>query len=241
MVQLVLDIINKQGLMLSSLFNDPLLSDVTLKFSGTELKAHKAILAHSSRHFRTAFNGNLKTSSNQVIDLGDGQNAKAVRGMIRHCYNLAYDETIDDTIVDNKDNILGEGGGKSTIKDLIFHIDTFVLANKYDVPSLRILVIEKLEKRMLISWKNPEFADAVKAVWSLDNNSLVDPALRDLVLAFCSDRMPSLIKIPRFVDMIEKEEPFLGKLLRLTFDSGRDGGVLHRSISSDARNLLPQS
>lgn len=90
---------------------------MTIKFSGQEIEAHKAVLANRSKNLRTAFDSDFwvsnphsaallgimqeadhgwKETYSREINLGDNEDAAAMRAMIRHLYYLPYDQMIDE-------------------------------------------------------------------------------------------------------------------------------------------------
>ncbi|KAK5170355.1 uncharacterized protein LTR77_004942 [Saxophila tyrrhenica] len=75
----------------SQYFNSSTFSDVTLKFSGQELLAHKVILACASPYFKRAFEqtGFKEARSNELVLIGD--NPDAVRGLVAWIYGMHYD------------------------------------------------------------------------------------------------------------------------------------------------------
>ena len=47
-------------------FDLPKYSDVTIRFSGEEIRAHKLILANGSDYFQTCFDGNFAVSGGVI-------------------------------------------------------------------------------------------------------------------------------------------------------------------------------
>lgn len=132
------------------------------------------------------------------INLGDEDDALAITAMLRHIYELPYDQIIDqDPDVKNE--------------NLIFHVNTFVAADKYDVPTLRTAVVETFKALMETSWESEEFAQAIKSVWR--HGSPADHSLQLAAGEFCSGHVRELIQQEQFKEMIETEEPFLGNML----------------------------
>ena len=54
---------------LADLWQDDILCDITLQTEGTNVRAHRAILAASSQYFRAMFGGNFKEAKEDVISL----------------------------------------------------------------------------------------------------------------------------------------------------------------------------
>lgn len=210
---------------------------MTVKFSGQEIKAHKAVLANRSKHFRTAFNGNFSVSNphsaallaimqeadhgwkethSREMNLGDNEDATVMRAMIRHLYYLPYDQMIDEKQEVNK-GIAHEKGKSHLSMDLMFHVNVFKIADKYESPSLRVLVVENFIPLVKASWETPEFVSSVKAIWSPTSSSPADRSLQEAVKTLCGDRMPELIIRDDFTTMLKERDAFLGSFFACAF------------------------
>ncbi|KAF2123057.1 BTB/POZ protein [Lophiotrema nucula] len=109
-----------------SLFNDPLLSDVTIKqtYKGAtrEYHAHKAILCKGSDFFSKAFSGNFKEATDRVIELHDDI-LEHFEILLKHLYGISYVPS---------DNIYGEYREECCITA----IRLYTVADKYGVKDL---------------------------------------------------------------------------------------------------------
>lgn len=72
------------------LFDDQLFSDLTIRFSGYEIKAHKAIVSQASDYFTSALAGSFCEADSNVLNLHD-DNPAAVKGLIAYMYGLNLD------------------------------------------------------------------------------------------------------------------------------------------------------
>lgn len=186
------------------LFNDATLSDVRIEY-GTDqhIFGHKAILVRQSEYFFRAFTGQFPVASSESISLRDeDDDPKAIYAMIRHLYDLPYDQS---TIL----------FPNSLNTDLMFHVNVFEAADKYDVPSLRALVVDKIPGLMKQTWltNQEEFCKAIRRLCAPDAVVFADKSLQASAASFCSTYISTLIKNDRFVQMLEEGEPFAGRLL----------------------------
>ncbi|KAI4744536.1 hypothetical protein E4T50_05144 [Aureobasidium sp. EXF-12298] len=195
------------------LFDNKFLSDVTIKFGGQELSCHKVVLARKSEYFYRAFSSQFSVASSNEVDLGDDEEPEAIRAMIRHMYDLPYDQVLEDNTAD-------DSAAYSTNEDLLFHIGVFTTADKYDVASLRPLVVKKFEALMETNWESETFATSIQKLTGPSAGHLADTSLQATAAAFCTEKLPELIKNDAFVKMIQDEEPFAGRLLTGLLRSG---------------------
>ncbi|KAI4723122.1 hypothetical protein E4T48_00672 [Aureobasidium sp. EXF-10727] len=202
-----------------SLFDNETLSDVLIKFGKQQqLHGHKAVLARRSKYFYKAFSGHFPVASSKEIDLGDDEDPEAIRAMIRHIYDLPYDQMLEENTGDDT-------AAYSTNEDLMFHIGVFTAADKYDVRSLRPLVVKKFENLMETNWESETFAISIVKLTGPSADHLADHTLTAAAASFCAKNLTKLIKVDKFVNLIQKEEPFTGRLLTNFF-------------SGDAENTL---
>ncbi|KAG9697413.1 hypothetical protein KCU95_g3711, partial [Aureobasidium melanogenum] len=202
-----------------SFFDNRFLSDVTLKFGGQQLSCHKVVLARRSEYFFRAFSSHFPVASSNEVDLGDDENPEAIRAMIRHIYDLAYDKMIEENTVD-------DSAAYSTNEDLLFHIAVFTAADKYDVASLRPLVVKKFIDLMETSWESEGFATSIQKLTGPSAGHLADNTLQAAAAAFCAKNLTKLVKKDEFVKMIQEEEPFTGRLLTGFLNGECDDGCI---------------
>ncbi|KAG9524724.1 hypothetical protein KCV07_g1658, partial [Aureobasidium melanogenum] len=216
-----------------SLLNNEFLSDVTLKFGGQQLSCHKVVLARKSEYFFRAFSSQFSVASSNEVDLGDNEDAEAIRAMIRHIYDLPYDQMLDVNSVD-------DSAAYSTNEDLLFHIAVFTAADKYDVASLRPLVVKKFEDLMETNWESESFATSIQKLTGPSAGHLADNTLQAAAAAFCAKNLTKLIKKDEFVEMIQEQEPFTGRLLTGFLTGGFMETVQLRTCSGvSCRNTEP--
>ncbi|KAL1627819.1 hypothetical protein SLS54_002085 [Diplodia seriata] len=96
-------------------------SDITLKFSGREFKAHKLILAAKSGWFSNAFKSAFKEASANVIEL-HGDDPETLEIALRFFY---------------EDQISPPTHKRVTFEaELVWYLTLYEVSNKYDIPSL---------------------------------------------------------------------------------------------------------
>ncbi|KAH0017826.1 hypothetical protein KCU78_g7411, partial [Aureobasidium melanogenum] len=106
-----------------NLFDDEGLSDVIIKIRNKQVFAHKAILANGSVWFERAFLGRFVEANKDVIELHEDASITAVMTMFKHLYGLNYEKQEMPTHITD---VVG------------FHLEVFMLGDKYDISSLRV-------------------------------------------------------------------------------------------------------
>lgn len=147
-----------------------------------------------------------QVANSNEVNLGDDEDPEAIRAMIRHMYDLPYDQMLED-------NNAGDTAAYSTNEDLLFQIGVFTAADKYDVATLRPLVVKKFEALMETNWESESFATSIQKLTGPSAGHLADNTLQAVAAAFCAKNLTKLVKKDKFVEMIQNEEPFTGRLL----------------------------
>lgn len=168
-------------------------------------------------------------------------------------YDLPYDQmleenTVDDTLADDIDDGLPFcrrlfTNNDSTNEDLLFHIGVFTAADKYDVASLRPLVVKKFNALMETNWESESFATSIQKLTGPSAGHLADNTLQATAASFCAEKLPQLIKSDAFVKMIQEEEPFTGRLLTGFLRGGNGDSIIQLKTckKSDCRNTDPST
>ncbi len=174
------------------MFDQPALSDVTIKFGRHEIRCHKAVLAMGSEYFNTLFtNKRFMESQRAVIELKE-DDEDAVYGMLRHIYGFAY-------------SISEIKGFDSPDPD--FHLEVYAVADKYLVPTKGAQVIDAIcEKfhttsRGLVQLEEPSAAKIFAVIKILAQKKDKDAVtrFRDLMRGFFS----KLFKLAEFRAWLE--------------------------------------
>ncbi|KAI4723123.1 hypothetical protein E4T48_00673 [Aureobasidium sp. EXF-10727] len=188
-----------------SLYNNSTLSDITIKFNGRQVCAHKAILAHKSGYFMTAFTSKFQVCSTNLVreevDLGDDDDPEAVHAMLRHIYDLPY-------IAQGITELTSDSG-----ENLGFCLNFFIIADKYDVISLRQKVVPDFLVLLQGAWQTETFVESVKKLCGPDAIHLADPSLQTAVVDFLIGDVSKITHHSSLVKMIEQDKSFTGRVL----------------------------
>lgn len=163
-----------------------------LEYNGKQVHAHRAILRMSSPFFDRILQSQWpvcafelacslsRTDDGQVakgpvFSLGDDDDPDIIDAMLRHMYNLPYSQS--------------KVFGSDMLK---FHVDVFMLADKYDCPSLRSAAVSNFRRTAdwsISSGFTTAFGSLIKNIANLCGSDAVqtaDPSLRDTALNFCA-------------------------------------------------------
>ncbi|KAH0003523.1 hypothetical protein KCU78_g13861, partial [Aureobasidium melanogenum] len=192
-----------------SLYNNNTLSDITVNFNGRQVYAHKAILAQKSAYFMTAFTSLLPVATSEEVDLGDDDDPEAVHAMMRYIYDLPYAQQVTDT-------------PGSSEESLIFCLNVYIVADKYDVIGLRQKIVPDFRVFLQRTWRSEEFIGCVKKLYGPDTINLADTSLQTAVADFFVDNISKINHHKSLVEMIEGDKSFTGRILAglLKADSG---------------------
>lgn len=167
------------------------LSDITIKFSGREVKCHKVILCSASEYFQGLCGARSRfiESGQNVIELKDDEDADAVEAMIAYIYSFDYSERF-----------------KEKADDAVFHFNVLVTANKYLIPKLASRACVKLAVASDTLQDDPEKA------WALiqqhakypDQNEAVDVLVKDLK----KQHLPYLLANPEAQRALSEDTDF---------------------------------
>lgn len=116
--------------------------------------------------------------------------------MIRHMYQLPHDRV---------------GEAEEAIQDLAYHVHLYIVAEKYDVPDLRMTVNETFAALIEGKWDSDEFAEAIQLVYA---NRWADTALQDTVVACCKQHIQKLMKRDIFVQLLGQTALLARELLK---------------------------
>ncbi|KAM0721280.1 hypothetical protein Q7P37_003568 [Cladosporium fusiforme] len=167
------------GELYRSFFDDARLSDVSIKFGTSSVKAHKLVLARSSEYFFRMFCGSFAEANKQEVELF-GDSELGVRSMLCYLYNI---------------DILNADLSKHVKDDIHWtlerHAHVYVTAEKYGVEGLAKQVVALMEEYLLQTSAPKPFNlnEALRVICS--NTSSEDDALMkdtpEFGPAFCSD------------------------------------------------------
>ncbi|PVH91084.1 hypothetical protein DM02DRAFT_546495, partial [Periconia macrospinosa] len=171
------------------------LSGGTIKCEDQEFNIHKLVLCTQSNYFSTAFNGEWKESANGVIDL-KGDDVSVVEAMLEFIYTHDY-------------NAIGEG----VSSPMLFNINVYGLADKYDVPELKSRAKQKFENTVEICWDMDDFPYAITQVYQ--STPLSDRGLRELVVDTACKHIQSLLCKQEFCNVLSDTAGFASDMVHL--------------------------
>ncbi|CAD0114880.1 unnamed protein product [Aureobasidium uvarum] len=169
---------------LARFYNNEQFSDVVVKFGESRLYAHKVILAKRSAYFARAFLGQFAVASSSTIDLGDEDDPQMIREMIQSMY------ACDDTLRPDE-------------RSLAMLVDTFIIADKYDLLQLRRKIPDAFETKLSDDYSRnaDEFVRLIIArVCGPTAIRFADKGLQRSVMNHCKMHLTDLLQDRRFVE-----------------------------------------
>lgn len=126
-------------------FDTDELSDITIKFSGREVRCHRIILCAASDYFKKlcGVGSRFRERGEKEIELKDDDDPDAVEAMLAYIYSFEYAEQFS-----------------ARIDKAVFHLNVYVTAKKY--------LIDKLANKALVCLRVAiiELNDDEEAAWS---------------------------------------------------------------------------
>ncbi|THZ89099.1 hypothetical protein D6C84_00391 [Aureobasidium pullulans] len=158
-------------------FNNPQDSDIILKVGETQFHAHKVVLRMWSPFFKRTFNSQFSVAKSAIFDFGDEESPFIVSMMLKHMYGATYDR-----------QILALKCGRHVA--VAVHIYAYIIADKYDCPSMRIAIIAAC-----IAW--------ISRVCGPESPQLADSTLRQVFMDWVGEHYVEFYKGSKFFkDMI---------------------------------------
>ncbi|KAF2687530.1 ankyrin [Lentithecium fluviatile CBS 122367] len=193
---------------LQSFLNADTFSDLTIRFSGRELKTHKVILCIHSKWFANAFRGGFVEASASTLELHD-DDPEAVEGMLRYFYDLDPMPPCETY----KPSIPEQTKLFAKLKHIV-HV--YAVADKYDVPMLRKTCLNSFvalaRKCWLALWKSGELPNIIEAIYAfaIQKDTLRNAAV-ELSLEYIGDFRDS--DGDAFQDLMETVPEFSADML----------------------------
>ena len=175
-------------------------SDLTIRCGSREFKVHRAIVCPGSHYFSTACNGQFKEGRTRIIELKE-DDPPTVHRILRYFYNLDYDDTgdaasiapymLEETSVNDAEVIedLTETE-KALHTQLLNNIIVYAIANKYDIPQLKLLAREKVEMLLSKHTMSPDLPLIIDVIFKTTPSS--DKDLRSVAITFCKGHVCDL-------------------------------------------------
>jgi DNA-directed RNA polymerase subunit RPC12/RpoP len=132
---------------LSSYFKDGKFSDFTIICDGKEYHVHRCFIAPQSKYFERAFTGMFKEGAERKIELKEDL-VSMVDRMVHIFYNFNYDAyDVLQPVPAGKALSPGQKQPQpnSNFYALRIHVKMYCIADKYDIPALRTLALEKFK------------------------------------------------------------------------------------------------
>jgi hypothetical protein len=168
-------------------YNNPKHSDVILQCGDHQIFAHKAVLCMWSPFFDRGFNSQLPIAESSVFIIDPDDNGEYVSfiAVLKHIYGMTlqwYDT--DDT-----------SGGVPNEDHFTFLIKAYIMADKYDFPSVRMAIIALIRKHFNGSEKDmaayrslraglPDLPGQIAHVCGPSAPMLADTALRNFLFTW---------------------------------------------------------
>ncbi|THY78126.1 hypothetical protein D6C86_00230 [Aureobasidium pullulans] len=163
----------------STVFNNSRDSDIIIKFAGHEIHAHRAILRLWSPFFERSLSSQFSVAKSPVFHLDDDDDADAVYAMLKHMYGMTFNQ--------HPDNF------GHRVSRLQFLWKAYVVADKYDCPSMRLAIVTRTERYLgnqisldhhLVTARCTFYEDLIQAISKIcgpDALQLACPGMRDAV------------------------------------------------------------
>ncbi|TKA79406.1 hypothetical protein B0A49_03345 [Cryomyces minteri] len=199
-------------------FDSAQYSDLKIRCSdGHEIKVHRVVLSSQSPVFAAACHGPFREASSGVIDLDDDI-PYAVHAMLHWFYHFDYNydskgrETSTSTHVqatapddkgklqldqhiDKKQKVDQQAGNaqvESDVSPLVFHVCTYAIADKYDLPALKDLARSKFAAVAVNAWNSASFTPAIRSIYATTPST--DRGLRDVVTSIAQAHITALLQ-----------------------------------------------
>ncbi|KAK7177377.1 BTB/POZ domain-containing protein, partial [Paraphaeosphaeria sporulosa] len=172
-----------------SYFNSPSLSDGVIQCEEEQFKIHKLVLCAQSKFFSTAFNGEWKESAEGVVHLKD--DVRVVEAMLHFMYTFDYEAI---------------GDAENSPSPMVFNVKVYSIAEKYDIPALKLLAKQKLQKTAEICWDMDDFPHAVAEIYA--STPSADQSLRQLSTEISCDHIKQLLAKQGFRDVLDEAVGF---------------------------------
>jgi len=154
-----------------SYFEDGKFSDFTILCDGKEYNVHRCFIAPQSKYFERACTGMFKEGAERKIELKEDLTSMVDR-MVYYFYNFNYRTGSDST----------KPTETKSWPALSVHIQMYSIADKYDVPGLRTLALEKFKASIVVPHTTCGIlTNATHAINKLQLPE-ADTALRDLLV-----------------------------------------------------------
>ncbi|KAI7257543.1 hypothetical protein KC343_g6462 [Hortaea werneckii] len=171
-------------------------SDLTIICQDRQWKAHKFLLCAQSEWFRKACAGPWKEGKEGTITLKE-DDPQVIDALLHWLYNFEYDEY---------------GLSQDHQCPMVLDVRVYAAADKYFVPNLKRLAVEKFEKHTKAGWKSDGFANAIPEAYVVVPES--DRTLKNIIIDVASAHKAALFHPSKGSEVFKRltaELPEFGK------------------------------
>ena len=128
----------------------------------------------------------------------EDDSASAVHAMLQFMYTFDFDSS---------------GNDLERMSPMLFDVEVYSLAEKYDVSPLKLLTQDKFRKAVETCWDMDDFAQTVVAVYS--STPSTDRGLRDTIAEVTRDHIATLLEKCLFKEVLEVTAGFAADVIQL--------------------------
>ncbi|CEI70405.1 hypothetical protein FVEN_g1089 [Fusarium venenatum] len=172
-------------------YDSGLMSDAVITCNDNVFKTHRVLLSAHSKYFATALNGLWMETTQSKIEIKDFE-TNVVEAMLSFIYSFDYDAASDSS-------------------SMVFDAQVYQIADKYDIPALKICSKEKFASAITAGWNTDDFPVAVSIVY--ETTPLEDRGLRDLVVDIAQKNIDTLVGRDGFCELLRKTADFAADLI----------------------------
>jgi len=174
-------------------------SDLEIKCQDRIFKVHRNVVCLQSKLFAAAVDSFMEGVTGE-IDLED-QEAGVVDSMIQFLYHRDYSLS---TVDASEGNILG-------------HAKVYVIADRYDIPDLKLAAMKKYQAVEPIEWNSTSFSASIQLVYE---STLEPDALRAVIAKAAASHMKELVDRGEFVALCQGNGEVAFDILKASLRGG---------------------
>ncbi|OJJ44456.1 hypothetical protein ASPZODRAFT_18648 [Penicilliopsis zonata CBS 506.65] len=185
-------------------------SDMTIVTRFREFKVHRVVVCGQSAYFFRLFKGNRTETADNIIRLPD-DDPRAVEAMVHYFYGFEYE---------------GKQSDPDSISEMLLHVRTYHVAEKYGIPRLKEEVAGNFEESVEYCWDDDDFPTAISEIYT---GTVEDCELRNIVVEIAHDHLGALNKKEAFVRVMTEVPGFSADLVQ--YMASRSDGLEVRNCS----------
>lgn len=187
----------------TDVFNNPIDSDITLKFGDQKIYTHRAILRMWSPFFEHSLNSQFPVATSAVFNLDhdDPEDLMPIYAMLKHVYGMPFGIHPKNTRFYHAENE----------HELMYSIRVYMLSDRYDVPSARKAAVSSAES-FLAEYTGSDtsreedhraVAECVAKFCGPGAPQLADLKMRKVLFSWLSDNFYLMVRNPEIKTKIE--------------------------------------